>query len=206
MRRPAGEAVSFPQVDAMPLLYRHLFQLMWSGWILFWFMASLNVKASARRESFLSHASYLVLLVAAALLAWMQNMPIPILYVRFLPRADWPLQAGAVLTAAGLLLSIWARIHIGRNWSGTVTIKHGHELVQTGPYALVRHPIYSGLLLAIAGFVVARAEWRDLLALGVATLAFWRKLTIEERWMVRQFGGAYEAYRMRVAALVPFVL
>lgn len=190
----------------MPLPYRNLFELMWIAWLLFWSIAALNVKDSARRESFPSHASYLVLLAAAALLAWARHIPVPLLYARFLPWSDWPFRAGAALTAAGLLFSVWARVHIGRNWSGVVTIKQGHELVESGPYALVRHPIYSGLLLAVAGFAVARAEWRDLLVLALAALAFWRKLAIEERWMLEQFGGAYETYRKRVAALVPFVL
>jgi protein-S-isoprenylcysteine O-methyltransferase Ste14 len=97
-------------------------------------------------------------------------------------------------------------VHIGTNWSGTVTIKQGHELVTTGPYALVRHPIYTGLLLALAGSALARGEWRGALAVLIALLALWRKLRLEEHWMREQFGEAYRAYSRRVAALVPFIL
>jgi protein-S-isoprenylcysteine O-methyltransferase Ste14 len=86
-----------------------------------------------------------------------------------------------------------------------VTIKEGHELVTTGPYALVRHPIYTGLLLAFLGSALARGEWRGIVAVAIATGALWRKLRFEERWMRQQFGEAYRAYCARVAALVPFV-
>ena len=97
-------------------------------------------------------------------------------------------------------------MHIGRNWSGTVTFKEGHELVTTGPYALVRHPIYTGLLLAFIGSAVGRGEWRGVLAVFIAFLALWRKLRLEERWMREQFGDAYDAYARRVAALVPYLI
>jgi protein-S-isoprenylcysteine O-methyltransferase Ste14 len=97
-------------------------------------------------------------------------------------------------------------LHLGRNWSGAVTIKDGHELVTSGPYALVRHPIYTGLLLAFLGSAVALGDWRGALAFALAAGALWRKLRLEERWMREQFGDAYQAYSQRVAALVPFVL
>jgi protein-S-isoprenylcysteine O-methyltransferase Ste14 len=133
-------------------------------------------------------------------------MPIPVLGERFLPMAAWPFWVGAAVTAAGLLFAVWARRHIGRNWSGIVTLKKDHELVTSGPYALVRHPIYTGLVLAFAGSAVARAEWRGVLAVVIVLWALWRKLRVEERWMREQFGDAYEAYRRRVSALIPFVL
>jgi len=87
-----------------------------------------------------------------------------------------------------------------------VTIKQDHELVTSGPYAFVRHPIYTGLLLAIGGSAIALGEWRGVVALVLAAAALWMKLRVEERWMREQFGAAYTAYAARVAALVPFVL
>ena len=107
---------------------------------------------------------------------------------------------------AGLLFTIWARLYLGRNWSGVVTLKKDHELVRGGPYRFVRHPIYSGLLLAIAGSAVVRGEWRGVLALIIAFVALWRKLRLEERWLGEAFGEQYAAYRAEVAALIPFVL
>jgi protein-S-isoprenylcysteine O-methyltransferase Ste14 len=111
-----------------------------------------------------------------------------------------------VLTLAGLLVAVWARVHIGRNWSGTITVKEDHDLITSGPYSLVRHPIYTGLLLALSAFALARGEWRGVIAVALAFWAFWRKLRIEERWMREQFGVAYEEYSRRVSALIPFVL
>jgi len=87
-----------------------------------------------------------------------------------------------------------------------VTIKEGHELVTSGPYALVRHPIYTGLLLALLGSTLALGDLRAVLAFALAAGALWHKLRIEERWMRQQFGDAYQAYSRRVAALIPFVL
>src|SRR5208283_1839808 len=118
----------------------------------------------------------------------------------FLPWSTWLFWVGAALTATGLLFTVWARIHIGKNWSGIVTIKEGHELITTGPYAIVRHPIYAGLLLAFVGSALARAEWRRVLAVAIAIWAFWHKLRIEEQWMREQFGNAYQEYLQRVAA------
>jgi protein-S-isoprenylcysteine O-methyltransferase Ste14 len=103
-----------------------------------------------------------------------------------------------------MLFTVWARVYLGGNWSGIVTIKHDHELIASGPYAIVRHPIYTGLLVAFIGSAVARGEWRGVLAVLIAWMALWRKLRLEERWMAERFGQQYEAYCRRVPALVPF--
>jgi protein-S-isoprenylcysteine O-methyltransferase Ste14 len=110
-----------------------------------------------------------------------------------------------VMTAAGLLFSVWARRCLGTNWSGAVTIKERHELVTSGPYGLVRHPIYTGVLLAILGSAIAVGEWQAVLAMVLASFALWRKLRLEERWMLNRFGEAYRAYCRKVPALIPFL-
>jgi protein-S-isoprenylcysteine O-methyltransferase Ste14 len=104
------------------------------------------------------------------------------------------------------LFAAWARVTLGRNWSATITVKQDHDLITSGPYRFVRHPIYTGLLLGLAGIAVARGEWRGVLGVVLAFGAFWRKLRIEERWMREQFGGAYDEYSRRVAALIPRIL
>jgi protein-S-isoprenylcysteine O-methyltransferase Ste14 len=85
-------------------------------------------------------------------------------------------------------------------------VKEGHELITSGPYALVRHPIYTGLLLAFVGCAMARGEWRGLLAVVLVFVALWRKLRLEEKWMRAHFGAPYETYSRRVAALVPYFI
>ena len=105
----------------------------------------------------------------------------------------------------GLAFSIWARRVLGRNWSAIVTLKEGHELVTRGPYALVRHPIYTGLLLGFLGSAIARGRWSGLLATALFFLSALRKYRLEERWMWERFGDDYDAYRSRVKAIVPYL-
>jgi len=145
-------------------------------------------------------------LLLAAILFSVPHMPISVLGEKFLPPTAWRFAAAAALTAAGLLMAAWARRYLGTNWSSTVTIKEGHELVTAGPYAIVRHPIYTGLILAFVGAALAIGEWRAVLAAVLGVIAFWRKLSLEERWMREQFGERYQAYSRRVPALIPFIL
>lgn len=112
---------------------------------------------------------------------------------------------GMLLCAAGVVLAIWARIHIGRNWGMPMSLREGHELVMSGPYARVRHPIYSGVLLTMLGSALAvSAAW--FVAVGVFGAYFIHSARTEERDMVAQFPEAYAAYRRRTRMLIPFVL
>ena len=190
----------------MTPLYRYLFPVLWLSWAAYWWVLSRNVKPTTRREPLGSRLLHVIPLALAVWLLWVPRIPLPVLGDRFLPLTAWPFWTGAVFTAGGLLFAVWARIHLGMNWSGIVTIKEGHELITSGPYAIVRHPIYTGLLLAFAGSALALAQWRGVLAMIIASWALWRKLRFEERWMHAQFGERYQAYSRRVAALVPFLL
>lgn len=190
----------------MTLVYRYLFPVMWLSWAAYWWAASHNAKATARHESAASRLLHIVPLALATFLLLTPNSPISALGVRFLPLTVWPFWFGAAVTLAGLLFAVWARLHLGRNWSARITIKQDHDLITSGPYRVVRHPIYTGLLLAFVGTALARGEWRGVLAVVIAFCALWRKLRIEEQWMRAQFGVAYEDYSRRVAALVPFIL
>lgn len=110
---------------------------------------------------------------------------------------------GAALTVAGATLAIWARFSIGANWSGVVTLKENHELIRSGPYAYVRHPIYSGLILAMAGTALVNRSWAGLAAVVVLTIAFVFKSRFEERLMQSTFGAEYDVYRHRSGAFLP---
>jgi protein-S-isoprenylcysteine O-methyltransferase Ste14 len=129
----------------MALLYRSLFPAMWLSWAIYWFWAARHAKATERREPIASRLLHIVPLLVAVWLLWGGRVSVAFLNERLFPWAPWEFWIGALVTAPGLLFTVWARIHLGRNWSGTVTIKQGHELIETGPYALVRHPIYTGL-------------------------------------------------------------
>ena len=190
----------------MPTLSRYLFAAMWLSWVAYWWISSRKVKRTVRRESLASRLSYICPLLLAALFFAVPRPPVPVLGERFLPAATWSFVVAAALTAAGLLFAVWARRYLGPNWSATLAIKEGHELITTGPYAIVRHPIYAGLVLAIVGSAMAIGEWRALLGAVIAVLAFVRKFRLEERWMHEQFGEAYRTYRQRVPALIPFIV
>ena len=110
------------------------------------------------------------------------------------------------LVVAGLSFSVWARRTLGGNWSGTVTVKVDHELVQTGPYRRIRHPIYTGLLLAVFGSGLAAGRVYGIAAFALIAIALVWKLRLEERWMLAEFGERYERYRRSSWALIPFVL
>jgi protein-S-isoprenylcysteine O-methyltransferase Ste14 len=177
---------------------------LWLCWFLYWLGSGRRVKPARWRESRVSQLRHRVPLgVAAVLMAAPRRLP-HVLTRRFLPPGPVAPLAGLALTMAGLLLAIWARRHLGRNWSAEVTVKEDHALVRSGPYARVRHPIYSGLLLAMAGTAVAVGEWRGIVAVLLVLLAFVLKSRVEEERMRETF-PEYEAYRRESAALIPFV-
>jgi protein-S-isoprenylcysteine O-methyltransferase Ste14 len=187
-------------------LFTSLFLLMWGGWLALWIFMARGVKKAAQSESALSRLSHFgPLLVGAYLLSAPAPLPLPLLNERFAPLAVWPAALGAALTFAGLAFCVWARFTIAANWSGDVQLKRDHELIVAGPYAHVRHPIYTGILMMFAGTALAVGEWRAALAVVLAAAAFWRKLKLEEAVMRRQFGEAYERYAARTPALIPFV-
>jgi len=186
-------------------LFLTLFLVIWVGWLVLWRAMAFNVKAAARSESLASRLSHFAPLVFAGYLIAAPNVPFAALHQRFVPLAIWPAALGAALAFAGAAFSIWARLTIAANWSGDVQVKRDHELIVAGPYALVRHPIYTGLLLMFAGTALAVGEWRGALAVAIAAAALWRKLRIEEGFMRREFGEAYTRYAERTPALIPFL-
>ena len=191
--------------DLSELIHRWLFPVLWFGWAFYWWLTSRNVKETARGESFLSRVAHLGPMLLGAAMIWSPRLGLAALDARFMPWAPWQFWVGAAVTAGGLAFAVWARRHIGRNWSAIVTLKQDHELVTSGPYALVRHPIYTGLLFGFLGSAFALGQCRGLLAVAIVYLALLRKYRLEERWMHERFGAAYDAYRARVKALVPFL-
>jgi protein-S-isoprenylcysteine O-methyltransferase Ste14 len=185
-----------------------LFTGVWVLWLAYWGISALGVKHAVRVESALSRfGKYSLPLIVAVLL--LQDLPAfrgSFLDQRFAPDQRWIVWLGFILTLAGLAFSCWARVTLGRNWSGVVQLKQDHELIVRGPYSLVRHPIYTGILLAFFGTALAIGVWRALLALAIVALSFWRKLRLEERWMCELFGEQYRQYMQRVKALVPWLL
>jgi len=190
--------------ELAPLIHRWLLLALWTGWAFYWWLTSIDVKKTTRREPLVSRVLHLGPMLVAATILWSPRF-VPGLETRFMPWAPWEYWLGVGVTVGGLAFAVWARRHIGRNWSAIVTLKQDHELVTSGPYALVRHPIYTGLLLGFLGSAIALGQWRGLLAVAIVYVALLRKYRLEERWMRERFGVAYDAYRARVKALVPFL-
>jgi protein-S-isoprenylcysteine O-methyltransferase Ste14 len=176
---------------------------LWLAWLTYWSFAAIGAKATRRREGIVSRLSHIVPLTLGIVLLSMRHAPAAWLGIHYLPRTDGWFWAGFCLVALGLAFSVVARLWLGGNWSGTVTLKQDHELIRSGPYRWVRHPIYTGLLLAVLGSAVTQGEWRGLIALALIAAAFLRKIPIEERFLTQQFGTAYARYRTEVPALVP---
>jgi protein-S-isoprenylcysteine O-methyltransferase Ste14 len=182
------------------------FAILWLAWLAYWFFAALHVKGMQRRERSSSLLLNRGLLAIGALLLAFERQPLLWLSERFLPLSTAFYWIGLVMLATGLALAVWARRHLGRNWSGIVTVKQDHELIRSGPYGLARHPIYTGLLLAILGTAVAIGEWRGLIAFALITAAFVLKFKTEERFVSETFGEQYARYRAEVRSLIPFVI
>jgi protein-S-isoprenylcysteine O-methyltransferase Ste14 len=112
---------------------------------------------------------------------------------------------GLGITVCGIALSIWARLTLGENWSVYATVKRDHTLIVRGPYQAVRHPIYTGFLVALLGSALQRGLLRSFLAVIICAVALWIKVAVEEDFMVQRFGQEYLRYRREVSALVPFL-
>jgi hypothetical protein len=180
---------------------------MWGIWLLYWFVSAAGVKSTKQRASSAERWSYLIpTLFGVALMGrnhfsgrneWLAT--------NVVPYGDDTLRLAVALVTLGLGFSIWARWHLGRNWSASVTVKEGHELIRSGPYAWVRHPIYTGMLAAGIGTAIAIGELHAFIGLAIATAGFIRKLQIEEQWMREVFGEQYAKYEAEVSALIPYV-
>jgi len=183
----------------------YIIPALWLAWGLYWIVAGRNVKAARRTDSRLSRALYVIPIFAAVMLFFFRRLWGGWLSERFLPWSIDIYWTGVLVLVAGLVFAVWARRTIGRNWSGTVMLKEDHELIRSGPYRLVRHPIYTGILLGFVGTAIALGQWRGLIALALVTGSFVYKLRIEERFMTEAFPDQYPAYRAKTARLIPFV-
>jgi protein-S-isoprenylcysteine O-methyltransferase Ste14 len=162
-------------------IYESLFPVLWIGFLLYWQVKAAGTKATKRLEPASSRIVRAVVFLSAIFLMSWPHIPVSWLSRQFLPQTAWTFWLGAAITAAGLLFAVWAREHLGTNWSRSVTIKQDHQLIVTGPYALVRHPIYTGILTGFLGSALALAQMRGIVAFVLISLVLWYKLRLEER-------------------------
>ena len=178
-------------------------------WIIFlavWLLAAISTKRSVYRESRAQRLRYSILLIAGYfVLIRGHRLPYP-LSARVIPDIEIIAWVGIVLCVGGLSFCIWARVTLGRNWSGAVTLKEGHELIERGPYRLVRHPIYTGLIAMFLATAMVLGHVAGIAGLVLVFVSFWIKLRDEEKVMLKQFPDQYAAYQQRVKRIIPFVL
>ncbi|HUD89448.1 MAG TPA: isoprenylcysteine carboxylmethyltransferase family protein [Xanthobacteraceae bacterium] len=189
----------------MPLGPRAIFAIIWIGWGVSWIAAAFWSNRTAKRAATRDVWAAYVLTLAGGLLLLHS--------ARRLLRETrlWHVGYGgayvlAALTLAGLLFAWWARLHLGRLWSGRITLKADHRVVDTGPYGLVRHPIYSGLIVSLLATAAAQATPTGLMGVALIVVGLWLKARAEERFLTAELGAdAYGAYRRRVPMLIPSI-
>jgi protein-S-isoprenylcysteine O-methyltransferase Ste14 len=175
----------------------------WAVFILYWDAAAKNSSPAKVSESRKSRRVHELLLNVGLLLV---IVPVPGLRERFLPDKELVAWTGLSIQTAAVALGIWARRVLGSHWSGEITIKVDHQLIRSGPYRLVRHPIYTAWLGMFAATAIVSGQIHGLIGFAMAAFAYWRKIRLEEANLKNAFGSDYEAYRRETWALVPWVV
>ena len=182
----------------------NFFTICWWLFIIVWTICAFSVKPAKEREVW-SGRMFTLAFMTATFLLLAGKIPLPGINARLLPYGQPQLSLAYVLTVAGLVTLIWARMTLGSNWSAAVTFREGHELIERGPYRFVRHPIYTGLLLMVAGTATVLGNSSGLLSLVICFLGHWWKLRREEALLTRHFPDTYPSYMARTKALIPFI-
>jgi protein-S-isoprenylcysteine O-methyltransferase Ste14 len=162
-------------------------------------------KRTARSQSRGSRLVQILLAASAIMIGFTSSFSFAPLTRALVPAAPAVAYTGIVLTAAGIGFAIWARVFLAGNWSSSVTVKENHSLVRRGPYALVRHPIYSGILLGLIGTAIAWREVRGAISVALIFVMLCLKIRLEEKFMAEQFGDEYRDYSRQVKALIPLI-
>jgi protein-S-isoprenylcysteine O-methyltransferase Ste14 len=180
-------------------------EFIWVVWLISWVVASFWSGRTQRRVGTVETWTYRAAMIAGGILL------VPWTAQLLGERQLWEVGYGgatalAVVMVAGLAFTWWGRIRLGRLWSSAITRKEGHHIIDDGPYALVRHPIYTGLIVALLATAAAEAVATAVIGAALIIFGIWLKATTEERFLMAEFdAAAYAAYRRRVPMLVPFL-
>lgn len=169
----------------------------------YWLVSALGTKKVAINEKpglRILRLATLAVMLALLLTPWLRIGP---LARRFVPESQIVVWLGVAIAGAGIAIAIWARRTLGENWSDKVVLKVDHQLIRSGPYAYVRHPIYTGVLLAVGGTALAIGEWRGVLALLLIGTSYLIKAKREERILAASFGEAFAEYRRETGFFLP---
>ena len=180
----------------------------WGLLIMYWFISGIKAKKSSYNESlYIQFIFYwLPLILAIYLLGPDERVGNSLIKGNFVSGTHLTEAIGLSLCYLGLLIACWSRYLLGKNWSVSVQKKEEHELIKNGTYRLIRHPIYSGLILMFLGNAIIVGRWRGLIGVLIVFISFWFKLKKEEKWMTDLFGNKYLEYILNTKALVPWLL
>jgi len=178
---------------------------LWAILGLYWLVAAFGRKRAEKREPPGERLVHIFLMLGGFALIYSADTRFGALNHRFLPQSQTIDIAGIALTAAGVAFAISARAHLGKYWSGDVTIRQEHRLIRTGPYKYIRHPIYSGMLLALAGTVLVIGEYRAIVGFAIILLGFFKKARKEETFLQAQFGDGFEEHKRLTGFFLPRV-
>lgn len=178
-------------------------KMMWLAIAIYWLISSISVKKSIRRQSGWQRTVYILCVLVAFSLLFSDYFDRHFLNSPALPQNETWKITGLFLCAAGLLFALIARIWLGSNWSGRITIKENHELVQSGPYRITRNPIYTGFLLAYMGCSMSLGQLRGYIGILLLVICLLLKISKEESYMLEVFGDQWKSYKRRVKRLIP---
>jgi protein-S-isoprenylcysteine O-methyltransferase Ste14 len=184
----------------LPTTPLHAIWAAWALWLFSWMIAASWTARVANRPVFGSQTLYHLITIAGVALLFSRTS-----FDEWLTgAAGWAMFG---LVVAGLAFCWWARLHLGAMWSGTVTRKDDHQIIETGPYGLVRHPIYTGIILAAWAHAAVLGSAPGLLGAALITVGFYIKARLEEGFLRQELGPeAYDGYRRRVPMLIPWRL
>jgi protein-S-isoprenylcysteine O-methyltransferase Ste14 len=192
-------------MDSFPVFANTLIVALWIVWLVVWTAAAFFVKRTQRKEPLRTMLFERVPVVVGMLVLIRPHWLPPILSRRFIAEGPGIALGALLLVIAGMLFAYWARVHLGRNWSGEVMVKVGHTLITSGPYRSVRHPIYSGMTLALVGTALATGAPYGFIGLALILLGFLVRVRLEEALMRETFPGEYDDYSRHTARLIPGV-
>jgi protein-S-isoprenylcysteine O-methyltransferase Ste14 len=183
--------------------FRLLVEIPWIIFVIYWIIGALKTRTTRERESAASRIAILLIEFAGYVLLFSHSAEIGVLGIRFMHRTPASVILGVVLIWSGIGLAIWARYHLAEYWSATITIKEDHQLIRTGPYTHLRHPIYSGLVLATIGTALVIDKWRCVLGVCLVLTGYCFKAMKEETMLSRQFGDAFREHQKHTGFLIP---
>src|SRR6266852_807173 len=182
---------------------RLLIEAPWIIFVLYWIAGAIKTRANREKESAASRIAILAIEGTGYVLIFSGSAGIGLWGTQFMPRTLGSAGLGVVFTWSGIRLAIWARYHLAEYWSARITIKQDQQLIRTGPYARLRHPIYSGITLAAIGSAVVIAQWRCVLGVCLVLIGYCIKARKEETMLTQQFGDAFREHQKQTGFLIP---